>query len=69
MPLDNVQVADHQPHGKRADDILAVDEALERFAAEEPIKAELVKLRYFVGLSVKEAASVLGISRITAVRY
>lgn len=69
IPLDNVQVADRQHDGNRADVILAIDEALERFAAEDPVKAELVKLRYFAGLSVKEAASVLGISRITAERY
>ena len=69
IPLDDVQVADRQHDGNQADVILAIDEALERFAAEDPVKAELVKLRYFAGLSVKEAASVLGISRITAQRY
>jgi len=69
IPLDDVQVADRQHDGNQADDVLAVDEALERFAAEDPVKAELVKLRYFAGLSVKEAAGVLGISRITAERY
>jgi len=69
VPLDRLQVPGHEPQGKRAEDIFAVDEALERFAAEDPVKAELVKLRYFVGLSVKEAAGVLGISRITAERY
>ena len=69
IPLDDVQVADRQHDGNQADVILAIDEALERFAAEDPVKAELVKLRYFAGLSVKEAASVLGISRITAKRY
>ncbi len=69
VPLDDVRVAARQHDGNPADEILAVDEALERFAAEEPVKAELVKLRYFAGLSVKEAAGVLGISRITAERY
>lgn len=69
IPLDYVRVADHQCDVDRADDILAIDEALERFAAEDPLKAELVKLRYFAGLSVKEAAGVLGISQITAERY
>jgi RNA polymerase sigma factor (sigma-70 family) len=38
-------------------------------AREDPRKAELVKLRYFAGLSVQEAADVLGISRATADRY
>jgi RNA polymerase sigma factor (sigma-70 family) len=46
-----------------------LDEALTKLAAEEPAKAELVKLRYFAGLSVEEAADALGISRTTASRY
>jgi RNA polymerase sigma factor (TIGR02999 family) len=50
-------------------DLLALDEALTRFAAEEPVKADLVKLRYFAGLSLEEAAEMLGISRTTASRY
>ena len=51
-----------------ADDerLLAVDEALEQFAACEPRKAELVKLRYFTGMTFQEAASVLGIAVPTA---
>ena len=53
----------------RAADLLALDEALTRFAAEDPDKAKLVELRYFAGLSIEEAADVLGISRATAVRY
>jgi RNA polymerase sigma factor (TIGR02999 family) len=56
--------------GNASDDqILAVHEGLEKFAAEHPEKAELVKLRYFAGLSVKEAADVLGISEPTANRW
>ena len=51
------------------DQILAVHEVLEKLAAEHPEKAELVKLRYFVGLSVAEAAEVLGISAPTAHRW
>jgi DNA-directed RNA polymerase specialized sigma24 family protein len=43
-----------------------VDEALEEFAAIEPRKAELVKLRYFTGMTFEEAASVLGIAVPTA---
>jgi RNA polymerase sigma factor (TIGR02999 family) len=49
--------------------ILSVDMALERLAHEDPIKAELVKLRCFAGLSHQEAATTLGISRATADRY
>jgi RNA polymerase sigma factor (TIGR02999 family) len=53
----------------RAEDLLALDEALELLAAEDRQKAELVKLRYFAGLSVEEAARCLGVSRATADRY
>jgi RNA polymerase sigma factor (TIGR02999 family) len=49
-------------------DILAVDEALTHLALTHPEKAELVKLRYFAGMSLPEAASALGISRATADR-
>ena len=52
-----------------SDNLLALDEALTKLAAEEPEKAKLVKLRYFAGLSVEEAADALGISRTTASRY
>jgi RNA polymerase sigma factor (TIGR02999 family) len=48
--------------------LLRVDEALARFAAEEPAKAELVKLRYFAGLSIPEAAQALEMSESTAKR-
>jgi RNA polymerase sigma factor (TIGR02999 family) len=50
-------------------DVLAVDEALEQLANEEPRKAELVKLRFFAGLSEEEAACCLDISRATAARW
>ena len=52
-----------------ADHILAVNEALEKFARIDPQRAEVVKLRYFVGLTITEAAEVLGISEPTAKRY
>ena len=55
--------------GSKSDKLLALDEALTKLAAEEPEKAELVKLRYFAGLSGEEAAEALGISRTTASRY
>jgi RNA polymerase sigma factor (TIGR02999 family) len=51
------------------DELLAVDDALTKLAREDPVKAELVKLRCFAGLSHQEAARVLGISRPTADRY
>jgi RNA polymerase sigma factor (TIGR02999 family) len=51
------------------DDLLALDEALTRLAVEEPAKAELVKLRFFGGLTIPQAAEVLGISQATAERY
>ena len=50
-------------------DLLALDEALSRFASSEPVKAELVKLRYFGGLTLPEAAAVLDISLATAERH
>jgi RNA polymerase sigma factor (TIGR02999 family) len=50
-------------------DVLAVNEALERFEQVDRVKARLVKLRYFVGLTIPEAADVLGISATTADRY
>jgi RNA polymerase sigma factor (TIGR02999 family) len=49
--------------------ILAVSDALEKLAKVDPQRAELVKLRYFVGLTFAEAADVLGISEPTAKRY
>ncbi|MCA9140339.1 MAG: sigma-70 family RNA polymerase sigma factor [Planctomycetales bacterium] len=62
--FDAASIADSQP-----DDLLALNEALERFAVVDPLKAELVKLRYFVGLSEIQAADALKISRATASRY
>ena len=51
------------------DKVLAVSEALEKFTALDPQKAELVKLRYFVGMTLEQAAEALGISERTAKRY
>jgi RNA polymerase sigma factor (TIGR02999 family) len=51
------------------DELLALDEALEKLAREDPVKAKLVTLRCFAGLSHQEAARALGISRATADRY
>ena len=51
------------------DHLLAVNDALEKFAAKDKQKADLVKLRYFVGMTIREAAAVLGISEGTAKRH
>ena len=50
-------------------DLLALDEALERLAAEDEQKCQLVKLRFFAGLTIEQAAQALGISTSTADRY
>ncbi len=55
------------PSGKE-DELLAVHDALDRLAAKDARKAELVKLRYFVGLTLEQAAEALGISSGTAKR-
>jgi RNA polymerase sigma factor (TIGR02999 family) len=65
VPLSDVEDA----AGTAAEELLALSEALDRFAATDPVKAELLKLRYFAGLSETEAAAALGISRATASRY
>lgn len=65
IDLDQVDIA----MTSDADTVLLVNEALEKLAAEAPDKAELVKLRYFAGLSIDDAAQVLGISPATAKRH
>lgn len=49
--------------------LLALDEVLSRLEQQDPVKARLVKLRFFAGLTLEQAASALGISRATADRY
>jgi len=51
------------------DQLLAVNEALDKLAAQNKVEAELVKLRYFVGMTLEEAAEVLGLSARTADNY
>ena len=65
LDLDGVEIA----APVKGDELLAVNEALDRFSQHAPQKAELVKLRYFVGMGLKEAGQVLGISEPTAVRW
>lgn len=52
-----------------SDDLVALDEALKKFSEKDKVKAELVKLRYFAGLTIEQAAEVMGISTATAKRY
>ncbi len=63
--LDGIDIEAPAPSG----DLLALDEALTRLAREDPAKAELVKLRYFAGLSAGQAAALLNISPSTADRH
>ena len=64
IPLESLAAADAPD-----DEILALNEALEKLAANDPIKAQLVELRYFAGLTSDQAAEVLGISPSTADRH
>ncbi len=66
---ERVDLAQIEPAISNDDQLLAVNEALEKLAARDKQKAELVKLRYFVGMTIEEAAQVLGISEGTAKRY
>lgn len=52
-----------------AEELLALNDALERLAVEDPVAAKVVELRYFAGLSVDEAAEAAGISRANAYRH
>jgi RNA polymerase sigma factor (TIGR02999 family) len=64
--LDEVQVAGDSRHESQ---VLLIDDALERLARTEPKIAELVKLRYFTGLTLEECAQALDISEVTARRW
>jgi RNA polymerase sigma factor (TIGR02999 family) len=65
IDLDAIELADRPA----SDKLLAMDDALIRLAAKDPVKAELVKLRYFAGLTNQDAAAILRISTATADRY
>jgi RNA polymerase sigma factor (TIGR02999 family) len=65
IDLDSVQVAAEA----ESDELIALDEALESLAAEDPICTDFVKLRFYAGLTLGEAAAALGIGRRTADRY
>jgi RNA polymerase sigma factor (TIGR02999 family) len=63
------QPLDALPAPEANEELLALHEALDRLATEDPIKARLVELRYFAGLTSDQAAEVLGISPSTADRH
>jgi RNA polymerase sigma factor (TIGR02999 family) len=63
--LDDIDIAAPAP----SEDLLALDEALAKLEANDPVKAQLVKLRYFAGLSEEDAARALGVSRATVQRH
>ncbi len=65
VPLEQIDA----PAARAEEELLALDEALRQFALAAPLKAKLVELRYFGGLSVEEAARCLQISRATADRW
>jgi RNA polymerase sigma factor (TIGR02999 family) len=51
-----------------SDDLIALDEALEKLSSEDKVSADLVKLRFFAGLTMEQAANILGLPRRTADR-
>ena len=65
LRLDEIDLSVTEP----PDDLPALDEALQKLDQEDPLCAELVKLRFFAGLTLEEAAATLGIARRTADRY
>jgi len=65
IDLDHANVFTESP----SEDLIALDEALTKFTADDPEKANMVKLCYFGGLSIEQAARVLKMSRATAYRY
>jgi RNA polymerase sigma-70 factor, ECF subfamily len=65
LPLDEVVVLTPE----KSAELLALDEALNRLAEVDPLKASVVELRHFGGLSVKETAEVLKLSEVTVIRH
>ena len=65
IDIDAVDLAVHSS----PEQLLAVDEALDKLRREDPVIFELVKLRYFAGLNIEQAASALGVSAATAYRH
>jgi RNA polymerase sigma factor (TIGR02999 family) len=72
LPAAPLRVGDESPavdDVSRAQEMLALDEALAKLAQQDSTKADLVKLRYFAGLTIEQAAKALDISHATAERY
>ena len=65
MPLDEASVLTPE----KSAELLALNEALDQLAAVDPLKARIVELRHFGGLSVKETAEVLKIAEVTVIRH
>ena len=65
VPLD----VDHASTIMLDDELIALDEALNEFARDEPLKAQLVVLRFFGGMTIEQCAEILGMSRTTATRH
>jgi RNA polymerase sigma factor (TIGR02999 family) len=65
IDLDRPELAYNSPD----EEILAIDDALEKLAVEDPEAAQLVRLRYYAGLSIEEAAEVVGLARSTAYEH
>ena len=63
-----IEVAD-LPTRMKPEELIALDEALARLREQDPLKAQLITLRYFGGLTIEQAAEMLKISRVTAHRY
>ena len=61
--------AEHASRGGSPDELLALDDALSRLAAEDPLAAQIVQLHVFGGASINEAAELQGLSRATAFRH
>ena len=68
--LDRVEIElTDLPTRMAGDELIALDEALEKLRQQDSVKAQLITLRYFGGLTIEQAAEVLNISRVTAFRY
>ena len=65
LNLEDVEIPIEAP----SDDLVALDEALAKLASSDKVKADLVKLRYFAGLTLEQAAGILGLSQTTAKRH